>query len=251
MLHSPIRTVCLSLLIGVAAGCGGKETIVVEECGEGMGRADDGLCYPLAGFGDSGRNGEGGGDDASGNSGDDGSGDGGSGDGGSGDEGSGDGGSGDDGTGDPGGGDDGTADGGAADGGGSSSGTGVPITITGVIQFDGTTESTANCNITSWVADAVDASTGQPDRGSYSENDIQFVACSDHPGGNITYSVEILADDTTEVAFFAFVDPDGDASTTDFRGGAENNPMTIVAGETYDDVNFFVPSELGEADPPE
>jgi hypothetical protein len=56
--------------------------------------------------------------------------------------------------------------------------------------------------------------------------------------------VTIQADDTTDVAFFAFVDPDGDSATTDFRAASEANNLTITAGETYTDVDFIVPTEL-------
>jgi hypothetical protein len=241
MFHSSLRITCLLTLVA----CGSKTTATDEPCGEGMGRADDGECYPLAGYGDDAGTTTDTGETGAG-SGDGGAGDGGSGDGGSGDGGSGDGGSGDGGSGDAGSGDAGSGDGGSASGSGSGSGTGGGdrITISGVITFEDTTASGANCNITSWVAEAVDETSGQPDRSSYSEDGIEFIDCSNHPGGDIEYEVSIQVDTTTEAAFFAFVDPDGDASTTDFRGAAEDNPYTIEAGGTYTDVNFFVPAVL-------
>ncbi len=201
-------------LVGLMA-CGTKTSPVVNECGEGMGRADDGICYPLAGYGDAGTNAptedSGGGGDGGDSSGD-----------GSGGEGSG-----------------GNSDG---ETGSSSS---VSIQISGVIVFDATTGSAANCNISSWVAEAVSEETGLPDRGEYSESDLQFFSCSDHGGGEMTYSLDILVDDSTEVAFYAFIDPDGDASTADFRAAADNNPMTVVGGESYTGVNFTVSGEGG------
>ena len=42
------------------------------------------------------------------------------------------------------------------------------------------------------------------------------------------------------MAFFAFIDPDGDASTTDYRAAADTNPMTVVGGESYTGINFTV-----------
>ena len=94
----------LSIALTSLAACGSKTSTVVEECGDGMGRADDGICYPLAGYDDagttnatedsggSGSNGSGGGsDNGSGSGSGSGSGDGsGSGSGGSSGSGSGD-----------------------------------------------------------------------------------------------------------------------------------------------------------------
>ena len=146
MLRLPPR---LSLwALSILMGCGTKTTAVVTECGEGMGRADDGICYPLAGYGedgtttateDSGSNGDGSGSsgDGSGSSGD-----------GSGSSGDGSGSSDDGASGS----DDGS--GGNSDGETGSS-SGVSIQISGVIVFDATTSSSANCNISSWVAEAV------------------------------------------------------------------------------------------------
>ncbi len=219
MFHSSLRITCLLTLVA----CGSKTTATDEPCGEGMGRADDGECYPLAGYGDDAGTTTDTGETGAG------SGDGGAGDGGSGDGGSGDGGSGDGGSGDAGSGDAGSGDGGSASGSGSGTGTGGGdrITISGVITFEDTTASGANCNITSWVAEAVDETSGQPDRSSYSEDGIEFIDCSNHPGGDIEYEVSIQVDTTTEAAFFAF-----------------DNPYTIEAGDTYTDVNFFVPAVL-------
>jgi len=243
---------CLSLAIA----CGGKDDVVILECGDGMGRADDGICYPLAGFDELGEpdtglstDGAGAGGDGASGSGNNGDGGAGAGDGSAGDGDAGDGGagSGDGSTGGDDGGDGGAADEGGEAGtgsGGSSSGSGgVAITISGVINFEDATESTANCNISSWVGDAVDEGTGLPDRSTYSENDLQFVDCAGHGGGDIEYSLEILVDDTTEVAFFAFVDPDGDSSTPDFQTASESNPLTVVAGESYTGIDFIVSTD--------
>ena len=225
-------------LLGLAA-CGAKTTTVVEECGEGMGRADDGICYPLAGADDAGTT------DATEDSGasDAGSGDGGSGSGsGSGDDAGSGSGSGDDAGSGADGGDPGTG-GDAGTGGDGGPIGGSPITISGVIDLATTTESGANCNISSWVIDAIDEGTGEPDRSAYSENDLQFIDCADHAGGPLEYSLEIEVDTSAEVAFFAFVDPDGDSSTTDYRAGSEANPITVEEGGTYTDIDFVLTAD--------
>ena len=196
--------------------------------------------------GDDGGGGDGTGDDGTGDegTGDDGTGDDGTGDDGTGDDGTGDDGTGDDGTGDDGTGDDGTGDEGTGDDG---SGDIVTVTISGVVNFDATTESTAFCNITSWNSAAVD-DLGNLDRTSYSEYDMQQIDCADHSGGDIAYEVDISADMSADVSFFAFVDGDGDPSTPDFQAQSDSNPFTIEPDGIYTDVNFLVPTEF---EPPE
>ena len=206
--------------------CGNKSPTVITECGKGMGRADDGICYPLAGYADDGTTAptedSGAGGDGSSGDGASGSGDGSSGDG----SGDGSGGTGD-------------GSGGNSDGETGTS-SGVSIEISGVIVFDASTSSAANCNISSWVAEAVNEETGLPDRSEYSETDLQFIDCADHGGGALEYSTSILVDDATDVAFYAFIDPDGDASTTDYRAAADTNPMTVTGGESYTEIDFTV-----------
>ncbi len=225
----------VSLSFVIFTACDSDST-AVKECGEGLGRADDGICYPLAdgsddGSGDDGSGDDGGGDDGGG---DDGGGDDGGGDDGGGDDGGGDDGGGDD-SGDDGGGDDGGDDGGAAELG--------TVTISGIFNFEATTEEGAFCNISSWVTEAVDSATGTIDRENYEFNDLQSMDCTNHPGGDILYELEITVDASTDVAFVAFVDPDGDPSTIDFEAQSDVNPLTVVLGETYTDIDFVVPTE--------
>jgi hypothetical protein len=230
-------------IFALLSSCGSKATII-EECGEGMGRADDGICYPLAeadGSGDDGTADDGTADDGTG---DDGTGDDGTGDDGTADDGTGDDGTGDDGTADDGTGDDGTGEDGAGDDGTSGGDTGDTtgtVGLSGKMTFDGTTTDAAICNISSWTVDAYDEETGEFDRTAYDEYDIQPVDCPDHTGGDIEFNLNITVDSSTDVLFFAFIDPDGDPSTTDYLAPATTNPMTVVVGVTYTDILFEMP----------
>ena len=93
------------------------------------------------------------------------------------------------------------------------------------------------------LLDRLHEGTGEPDRSAYSENDLQFIDCADHAGGPLEYSLEIEVDTSAEVAFFAFVDPDGDSSTTDYRAGSEANPVTVEEGGTYTDIDFVLTAD--------
>ena len=93
------------------------------------------------------------------------------------------------------------------------------------------------------MIDAVDELSGEPDRSAYSENDLQFFDCANHAGGPFEYELDITVDTATEVAFFAFIDPDGDSTTTDYRAASDVNPLTAEAGGTYTDVNFEIAAD--------
>ena len=64
-----------------------------------------------------------------------------------------------------------------------------------------------------------------------------------HFGECRAYEVDITVDTAAEVAFFAFVDPDGDASTPDYSVASDANPVSVEAGGVYTGIDFVIASD--------
>lgn len=171
-----------------------------EPCGDGMGRADDGKCYPLA-IGDTGTDQQTDTSDGTTN-------------------------------------DSGTNTGNTDDTSTTNVDPGVPITVNGTLTVAASIQETGICSVSAWDAAHL-LQEGTPDH-NYQPFSSVNVTCPAGDGASTTYSASLTLNGHTDIAIIGFVDPDGTPDTPGdaSEGGSDSNPLDATPGVTYNDINI-------------
>jgi hypothetical protein len=114
----------------------------------------------------------------------------------------------------------------------------LPITVEGTLTITGTFQTGMVCAFT-----ALDASSTP--EGEYEDLPLSFspATCPTESGVPVSYSAALMiGSSTTKIGVFASVDADGSPSTTDdmFQGGSTANPFSVSANGTYTGIDLVI-----------